>query len=193
MDNMQVMRCVINSATSTDKTIFDVLFTEQLPATLTFIAAILGIMTQILIGWVSLRNQRKLESRKYKMDCIRNFYIHMMSDLIGYDTNIKILNCEIDDLNLFNSNDTRLKDYSSNLQLVYQYIKNISSASFDHYFPINKKLNKETMSMLSYMMKASKVLDLPIDEREKLCGEIEIPKNGYNTSLLIKLINKYIK
>ena len=116
-----------------------------------------------------------------------------MDDLISYSVNIKILNHEIQDFDLFNPNDSRLKPYTSNLQAVYLSIKNIAGISFEKYYPISKKLNNETISMLSYMIKASKVLDMPIDERKRICTEMQISPDGYDTKLLMELMNKYIK
>lgn len=193
MDKMPIICCVSDNIATTEKTLLEFLFTDQLPATLTFIAALLGIITQIFISWKSSHDLRQNDARKYKLECIKDFYIHIMDDLISYSVNIKILNHEIQDFDLFNPNDSRLKPYTSNLQAVYLSIKNIAGISFEKYYPISKKLNNETISMLSYMIKASKVLDMPIDERKRICTEMQISPDGYDTKLLMELMNKYIK
>lgn len=180
------------NTTNMDKTLLDILFTDQLPATLTFIAALLGIVSQILIAWKASCDARKNDTRKYELECIRNFYICIINDLISYNVNLSILNSEVEDVDLFNSTDSRLQPYSSILQSIHRSIRTIGNANFNSYYPINKKLNKETMLMMSYMIKASKILDMPVDDRRKVCTKMQIATNGYDVEPLIKMLNKYI-
>lgn len=182
---------VINYTPTSSKTIINSLFTDQLPATLTFIAALLGIVAQIYIGWKSAKDRHREEMRKYVMECIRNFYIPILNILLVYNENIKILK-KIDGFNLFENNSSTLNNHQISLQKVYDSIKNISQMSLDKYYPINKKVDIETRNMLSFMVTANEIINLPTDEKEKMRIAMKIPQDGYDVETLIKLINKAI-
>lgn len=178
-----------NTTNELSGSIFEILLTEQLlPATLTFIAAVLGIIAQIIINQITSQHLHRSEIKKYRLNCVKNFYIPLMNDLISYNTNLKILQSQIDDLNIFDSNNSNLRKYNTNLMAVYNSIKNISQINLDHYYPINKKLNSETMEMLFYMIKSAQIISLPVDSRDSILLATKISTDGYDVEPLLNMI-----
>lgn len=173
------------------ETICESLLTEQLPATLTFISATFGIVAQLVISWYSTKISSKTEVQKLKLSCIRHFYIPLLKLLLVYRDNLNLLK-QRGTFNIFVSYSPHLNSVSTNYDQVLSCIKQLSELSLDHYFPVNRKIHRETLSVLSYMTTAQYILNLPPDERKPFYQEIGIAVDGYDVSKLVRQIGKHI-
>lgn len=173
------------------QTIIKSLLTTQLPAVLTFISATLGIAAQLVISWHSTRISTKTEVQKSKLVCVKLFYIPLLKLLLVYRDNINLLK-QLDSFNVFVSNSPELNLVSGNYDQVLSCIKQLSEINLDHYYPVGRKIHRETIAMLSYMATAQYILDQPPTERKSLYQGMGIAVDGYDVNELVRLIGKYI-
>ncbi|MEG0835555.1 MAG: hypothetical protein RR413_08925 [Christensenellaceae bacterium] len=117
----------------------ETLFTEQLPATMTFIAALFGILAQIYMSWRTNMRSIEIEKRKCKADSIQEFYIPLYILACQYDTYIKLMRSD-KDFDLLNINPLPGRNYANVLESTYDIYDKISNLDYTKFYPIDKKL-----------------------------------------------------
>ncbi len=172
------------------KTLWEILFTEQLPATLTFISALLGIISQLVLNNLSNFQKNKAEKEKNRIDSVRKFYIPIFYLLSEYKVNLDILKA-IDKFDLYDS--SNLNSYQSEINAIYEIIEKLANYTLEDYYPINAKTNKKMHEMFINMELSNKVLKLPLSKRKETYSLYRLPPTGYDASELIELINKITK
>ncbi len=118
------------------------LLNEYLPATLTFIVGMLGILSQLTINFFSERNKHKLELKKTKKENIYKYYLPLLALVREYKYYQGLLSCN-DSFALFNWNYPNAPDAKVQYDLLKQTYNDIEILSKGYYIPTKKKLNEE--------------------------------------------------
>lgn len=192
MDEKVILLFMLENSEQSAKPLIEVLFTDQLPATLTFISAVLGIAAQLIISWHATADSRKNEKHKNKMESVRLFYIPILHILISYQANSELLRSKLQGFDLFDSNASSLSSYASYYNQMQKNIFQLADFPIDSYYSLNRRLNNKIMEMFSYMTKVKNILELPIGARDEVINSMKLSRTGYNAGTLIELINKNI-
>lgn len=190
MDEKVIMLFMLESSEQPAKSLIEVLFTDQLPATLTFISAILGIVAQLIISWHATAGSRRNEKHKNIIESMRLFYIPILHILISYQANSELLRSNLKEFDLFDSNASGLSSYAPYYNQMQENIIQLAEFPIDSYYSINKKLHNEIMEMFSYMTGVKNILSLPPAAREEVINSMKLSRTGYNAVTLIELIKK---
>ena len=168
------------------------LFGKNLPATLTFIVGLLGIISQLSINFFSSHNTLKQEKEKLYSKNLYGFYLPLLAQLRKYQYTCKLLR-NTGSFSLANryypNQDAGAIQYKQ-LQAIYTEIEDLSSKN---YGPINDSgLNSKTLDFLKHITQVNCRWESGVDENS--FNEIikADEKEGYEVKPLIQSIEAYI-
>ncbi|MBE6786518.1 MAG: hypothetical protein E7538_09870 [Ruminococcaceae bacterium] len=171
------------------KSLVEILFTDQLPATLTFISALLGIISQLVLSNISNLQKRKEDRAKDLIASKRDFYLPLLCLLYEYKMNIDILNKSTENFNLYDSSTINITKYEENLREIEKISKELSCVNLKTYFPVNKKTTEALHKMIVEMKLSNRALNSPSKNRKNISEQYKLSLKGYDANELINLIN----
>ena len=118
------------------------LLNEYLPATLTFIVGMLGILSQLTINFFSERNKYKLELKNTRKENIYKYYLPLLALAREYKYYRDLLLTN-NSFTLFNWNYPGAPDTKVQYDLFKQTYKSLETLSKGYYIPTDRNLNSE--------------------------------------------------
>lgn len=115
---------------------------EYLPATLTFIVGMLGILSQLTINFLSERNKYNLELKKTRKENIYKYYLPLLALVREYKYYQELL-LHNESFLLSNWNYPNAPDTKRQYDLLKQTYNEIELLSKGYYIPTDAKLNIE--------------------------------------------------